>query len=178
MFSCPSQGAILHAPFEDRCYNGGLHQWFSKLASHQKDLGNIKKKNKKTRSLGLMSVLQNQNLRAWVPEICIKTKWNKTRQIILIDTQPKFGNHLFISVTPGANLLMPLNLLQVLWVQTLSLVKDSGCGSLMPLLSYEQCSDSGAQIVLHDAVLFTINTSFLHMLFQGILIGIQKQRKM
>ena len=47
MFSCPSQGAILHAPFEDHCYNGGLHQWFSKLASHQKDLGNIRKKKKK-----------------------------------------------------------------------------------------------------------------------------------
>ena len=48
----------------------------------------------------------------------------------------------------------------------------------MHLLLYEQCSNSGAQIGLHDAVLFLINTSFLHMLLQGILIGIQKRKKM
>ena len=49
----------------------------SDLMDHQTDLGNIKKKKKKkqrTPSLGLTSVLQNQNLRAWVPRVYIKTK--------------------------------------------------------------------------------------------------------
>lgn len=72
VFFSPFQSTIFYALFGDHCYNG-----FLKQASHQTDLGNIKKKKKKkqrTPSLGLTSVLQNQDLRAWVPRVYIKTK--------------------------------------------------------------------------------------------------------
>lgn len=67
-----------------------------------------------------MSLLQIWNLKASAP------KQNKTPQIVLIEAQPKFGNHSIISITPGNGVLMPFESFAVLWVHTLSLVNDSG----------------------------------------------------
>ena len=150
MFFSPFRSAIFYAPFGDHCYNG-----FLKQASRQTELGNIKKKKNNNKEHCLWGSHQSYRIRISGHGSQESTlKQNKTCQVILIGSQAKFGNYLFISVTSGVSPLMLLNFLQVLCVQILSLMTVAA--EVLCFFYHVNNVDSGTQILLHDAMLFPL----------------------
>lgn len=135
----------------------GLIQWFSNLASQQKKLGNIfLQKEKKSTASRALSGLQSQNLRAWASGICMKTK-DKTK---LPDSYDWCSTKVWELLMYFSNSkVLCFNALWTFFMScgyTLSFVNNSGFWSLMHLLSYKQCRDSGTQIILHVVMLFLL----------------------
>lgn len=169
--------------FEDHCYN----LWFNPVvfksgqSAEQIRKHFFKKKKKKAQPQGLSSGLQSQNLRARASGICMKTKdktklpdsydWCSTKvwELLMYFSNSKVlcFNALwtfFMSCGYTLCLLLITVAFEVLCIfYHISNVEIQGLNTSFMLLCFFFCA-------------FIVNTSFLHMLSEGILIRIQKQK--